>query len=90
MSNKHYSNITLDAVEQYCAGTVADFTIVRLLDILTGETDLDEAREDALSFAEEEIKHTVYCSSCGHEFSLKQETGFSHCEDHKGVISNGR
>ena len=35
-------------------------------------------------------KWTVYCSSCGHEFSLKQKTGFSHCEDHKGVISNGR
>lgn len=55
MTEKHYSNITLKEVEQYCAGTVSDFTKERLLDILNGEVDLDEAREDCLSFAKRNI-----------------------------------
>ena len=29
---------------------------------------------------------SVYCSSCGGEFKVKNKnTGFSHCEDHKGL-----
>ena len=31
------------------------------------------------------IPSTVYCSSCGGEFRHHLPTGFSHCEDHKGM-----
>lgn len=83
MSDKHYSNITLDAVKLYCTGTVSDFTEERLLDILNGEVDLDDARDDVLSFMD--TLHNVYCSSCGGAFKTKEKTGFSHCIDHDGV-----
>ena len=53
MSEKHYSNITIEAVRKYCSGTVSDFTEESLLDILNGEVDLDEAREDVLSLMED-------------------------------------
>ena len=29
--------------------------------------------------------HTVHCSQCGGEFKHKLKTGFSHCENHKGM-----
>ncbi|MCK4704698.1 MAG: hypothetical protein KAT90_04380 [Gammaproteobacteria bacterium] len=51
-STGQYKNITMEMVKEYCRGTMSDFTEERLLDILTGEVALKDARDDVLSFAE--------------------------------------
>lgn len=42
--------ITEDEVKTWCSGTMNDYTITYLTDILNKEYDLDEAIEDLLSF----------------------------------------
>jgi len=50
---------------------MAKATSVEFLDVLEAKT--------------ANIPSTVYCSSCGGEFRHHLPTGFSHCEDHKGM-----
>lgn len=45
-----HETITQDEVETWCQGTVQNFVVERLHEILTGEYPLDNAREDILSF----------------------------------------
>jgi hypothetical protein len=47
-----HPDITMQMVEDWCAGTVSDFTKDRLLAILRGEYPLNEAREDVVSLAD--------------------------------------
>ena len=51
--NLTYKDITDGMISIWVTGTFSDFTRERLKDILTGEYDLEEAREDVLSFASE-------------------------------------
>ena len=41
-----------------------------------------------VEIAKAKIGYTVYCSSCGSEFKHKEKTGFSHCEDHEGILNH--
>jgi len=50
-----YKTITEEEVETWCIGTFSNYEIARLTDILTGEYDLEEAREDVLSFRKKEL-----------------------------------
>lgn len=45
-------SINEEEVENWCKGTVSDFTLSRLTEILNGQYPLDEARKDILSFRE--------------------------------------
>ena len=45
-----HQTITEDEIKEWCNGTVSDFTLKRLFDIITGEYSLDEARKDILGF----------------------------------------
>ena len=45
----------------------------------------DDLMAKATSVEFLDVPITVYCSSCGGEFRHHLPTGFSHCEDHKGM-----
>lgn len=49
MSEQEMS-ITEVEVEEWCRGTITDFTLSRLTEILNGQYDLQDARNDILSF----------------------------------------
>jgi hypothetical protein len=48
--NEDYKTITENEVVEWAKGTIANYTLTRLTEILNGEYDLDEARRDILSF----------------------------------------
>lgn len=53
-----FKTITLDEIRNWCRGSFSDHTEARLHDIMTGEYDLSEAREDILSFRTEDTHGT--------------------------------
>jgi len=57
-----HPDITMQMVEDWCAGTVSDFTKDRLLAIVRGEYPIDEAREDIVSLADSVDKRISYGS----------------------------
>lgn len=48
--NEDFKTITYDEVSEWTKGTISDFTLDRLTEILNGQYNLDEARADILSF----------------------------------------
>jgi len=48
--DRDLEKITDKEILEWCQGTLTDYTLDRLKTILTGEYDLTEARQDALSF----------------------------------------
>lgn len=49
-----YETITKDEVEWWCVGTISNHAVAYLHEILTGEYDINQAREDILSFRPKE------------------------------------
>jgi hypothetical protein len=52
--NEDYKTITADEIKNWCKGSFSEYTLERLLDIITGEYDLDQAREDILGFRQKD------------------------------------